>query len=414
MPLTPTASACHYFGAEIRRLRTRLGWSTYELGRRIHQSPDLVRKVEVAIRVPSYEFVKNCDHVLAADGLLTSMWALLQRERRIRLLGTEVSGRLNPAADDRAVLDWLLTHPQPRPSSRLLAAGGDAADRLRRLRHIDHLHGAGRNHTDVTDLMERDLPGLSTTAPEIAIGYLELAGYQAVDLGHDEQAQRHYLDALRLAAISDDRLYGAYIVGVSLAHLALHYGDPRHAARLTEAALRGLDTAESSPAVRAACRAVLARAHARLGDERACTAALRHAETDLERSNPALEPPWIAYYGPADLADEIAGALLDLGRHEHAHQQAATAIALLDPIRVRRLAIEHALAATALARSAKIDEACHAARQAIEHATRTTSFLVMHRMTMLLAEFQPHSRMSVVGELRELASASLGRMAFST
>jgi hypothetical protein len=92
--------------------------------------------------------------------------------------------------------------------------------------------------------------------------------------------------------------------------------------------------------VRAAVGTVLARAHARRGDERACTAALTRVETDLSRSNPGTEPAWISYFGEADLADEKAHCFFDLGRHDLAQFEAGHAVTLLNPTRVRRLVID--------------------------------------------------------------------------
>ncbi|MEV0647505.1 helix-turn-helix transcriptional regulator [Phytomonospora sp. NPDC050363] len=409
--LTPVASPLHFFGAEVRRFRTARGWSTYELGRRLHQSGDLVRKIEVAEKAPAHgDFVKECDDVLEARGALLRMWPLINRERKTRARNPSTTDQFHPAADDRAVLDWLLTDPEPARIPQDSIAAGNAAAQLVILRQIDHLQGAGRTYSHVTGYLSRDLSALTGVAPEVAIGYLELAGYEAVDLGSDGRAQRHYLDALRIATVTGDRLYGGYIVGVSLAHLALHCGDPRHAARLSMAALRGIE-AESSPALRAACRTVLARAHARLGDERACTAALREVEGDLSRSNPTLEPPWIRYFGHADLADEMAHAWFDLGRHGQAHREAVTSISLLEPSRVRRLAMENALAAAALARSAQIEEGCHVAREAIVHASKTASFRSLHRVTMMLAEFHPYGDTSAVKDLREFADVTLDQPA---
>jgi len=55
--LVPTGSSLGYFGAEVRRLRNRLGLSQADLGRLVVQSKDLVRKVEAGDRVPSQDFV---------------------------------------------------------------------------------------------------------------------------------------------------------------------------------------------------------------------------------------------------------------------------------------------------------------------------------------------------------------------
>jgi len=251
-----------------------------------------------------------------------------------------------------------------------------------------------------------DLDDLTIRAPQLATGCLELAGYEAVDLGDDGLAQQHYLRALDIATRSADRLYGGYLIAVSLAHLALHCGDPDQAARLAAAALRGTEHA-STPAVRAACRTVLARAHARRADESACATALLQAEADLARSRPGDEPAWIGYFREADLADEKAHCFFDLGLHELAQREATRAVDLLEPHRVRRLAIDTALHATSLARSRQIEHACAVAHQAIDHAATVASFRAAHRIVLMLAELQPDLDQPEVQAVTEYARLRL-------
>src|SRR5262249_21658175 len=161
-----------------------------------------------------------------------------------------------------------LAEPASRRVVRVADDAIDAAATLREFRSIDHIRGAGSTYPLLAEVLSRDLEVLADGDPNVASGFLELAGYEAVDLGLDGLAQAPYLRALRIMTESGDRLYGGYLVAVSLAHLALHCGDPEQAIRFTTAALQGT-RAEATPAVRAAFRTVLARAHARRGDEAA-------------------------------------------------------------------------------------------------------------------------------------------------
>ncbi|WP_232076017.1 hypothetical protein [Phytohabitans suffuscus] len=299
------------------------------------------------------------------------------------------------------MLDWLLasTHDarQHRGDDEVATA---AAEKLGQLRGVDHVHGAGQTYPAVAAVLDTDLDALVARAPAIAAGFLELAGYEAVDLGVDGRAQRHYLRALDVVTGAGDRLYGGYLIAVSLAHLALHCGDPEQAARLAAAALRGTEH-QATPAVRAAFRAVLARAHARRGDEAACATALLQVEADLARGKPEEEPPWIRYFGEADLADEKAHCFFDLGLHELAQREANLAITLLDPGRARRLAIDTALQASSLARAGQIDHACAVGREAVDHAAGVASFRSAHRIGLMMAELQPYSDLAAVRDLAE-------------
>jgi transcriptional regulator with XRE-family HTH domain len=409
--LEPTKSPLHFFGAEMRRLRQQAGLSQADLGKLLFQHKDLVRKVEAASRKPSREFVERCDEVLGADGTLRQMWPMLERERLLRPSRDPGTAAATPTfhseATDRPVLDWLLSSSVDARSQRAEDENASrAAEKLKHLRDVDHAHGAGETYPDVADYLGRGLKSLVTHAPQIATGFLELAGYEAVDLGADGLAQQHYLRALGIISASGDRLYGGYLVAVSLAHLALHCGDADQAVRLATAALRGTDH-QTSPAVRAAFRAVLARAHARRGDEAACAVTLLQVEADLSRSNPADEPAWISYFGEADLADEKAHCFFDLGLHSLAQREATRAVELLKPSRTRRLAIDTALLASSLARSRELEQACEVGRRAADYAASTASFRSSHRIALMMAELQPYFALPAVHDLSEYVRVTL-------
>lgn len=407
--LEPTRSALHFFGAEVRRLRQNLEMSQADLGKELFVHKDLIRKIEAAERMPSEDLVKRCDAVLGAGGALRRLWPMLERERRLRLSRDAPSATAGFRSDatDRPVLDWLLVSTQDARRLRTNDEGAaSAAAQLGQLRNDDHTQGAGPTYPTVAAIVDRDLHALIPHAPAVAAGFLELAGYEAVDLGADGIAQRHYLRALDVVTAYGDRLYGGYLIAVSLAHLSLHCGDADQAARLAAAALRGTEH-HASPCVRAAFRAVLARAHARRGDEAACAAALLQVEADLSRSAAAEEPAWIRYFGEADLADEKAHCFFDLGLHELAQREAAQAVTLLDPSRGRRLAIDTALHAASLARARQIEHACAIGRQAVDHAAGLASFRSAHRIALMMAELQPHADLPVVRDLAEYAQTRL-------
>lgn len=399
--LQPTRSPLHFFGAEVRRLRQALGMSQADLGKLLFVHKDLVGKIEAAERTPTDELIERCDEVLGAKEALRYLLPIVKRERLLRMAPKAGAVVFCSTATDRPVLDWLLTPARDaRPSRPDAEIARRAAEELQRLRGVDHLHGAGNTYPEVVDLLGSRFDALRVHAPQVATGLLELAGYEAVDLGADGLAQRHYLRALDTVTACGDRLYGGYLIAVSLAHLALHCGDAEQAVRLATAGLHGT-AQQSTPAVRAACRAVLARAHARRGDEAACTAALIDVEADLARSDPADEPAWISYFGEADLADEMAHCFFDLGLHKLAQREAAQAAALLEPKRTRRLAIDTSLHATSLARSGEVEHACVVGRQAIDHAASVASFRSAHRIVLMMAELQPYADLLVVRDLDE-------------
>ncbi|GGK36433.1 hypothetical protein GCM10010124_31350 [Pilimelia terevasa] len=414
--LTPSASTLHYFGAELRRLRTAAGLSQAELGRKIRYTADTVRRCETAERVPSDRFVTDCDTVLGAGGALAALWKTA-RFHGVRRPAAGDSGFEAPALD-RPTLDWLLGNlghapgrpPMLTPDEAVLDR---AAGELERLREADHRYGAGVVHDQIDTLIAGEVtalrsasdgPAATSTGRSLVVGAYELAGYAAVDVGAVGTAQRHYLNGL--VAAQDDRRYGAYLIGVSLAHLALHCGDASTALRMSLAASAGTDSC-STPAIRSALAAVTARAHARLGEEAASTRALAVADRELEAIRPGDEPAWIGYFDGAYLADERAHCLVDLGQHRAAQAEVRQAVASLAPTRRRRLAIDTALLATSLAASGDIEEACAVGRTAVDHAAAIASLRSSQRVLAVLARLADHADVAAVREFREYATERL-------
>ncbi|MDG4755818.1 helix-turn-helix transcriptional regulator [Micromonospora sp. WMMD718] len=432
--LQPSLSERHFFGAELRRLRERASLSQARLGAMIRFSADLVRRIETADRFPSREFVEACDRALKAGGALTRLLPLLEESRNSEnMRATSPSGSGNadallptqlkekpgvegmvvrvpfqPGVLDRAALDWLNAAADPRPPVVGRPGSPDQVDEedlhaaetaLAMFRQLDHTHGAGRVHAQVQRYVEGELNWLLANTPTseavgrhlytLAAGFFELCGYQAVDTGAHGLAQRRYLRALRLTEAADDRLYGSYLLAVNIGHLALHCGHPEPARRMALTAVRGSET-QATPAVTAALHAVVARTHARLGREDDCLTHLDIAERQLARCKPEDEPAWIGYFDAAYLADEIAHCFHDLGRPRHTQRHLGDALTALSPTHVRRLAIDTALLASSLAAAGRIDEACATAREAVDHAARTTSHRCLQRIVEVQADLEPY------------------------
>lgn len=72
--LNPSSSPAAFFGAELRRLRTKAGWTQEQLGDQINYSGALVGAVETADRKPQLDFARRCDEVLGSEGLLGRLW----------------------------------------------------------------------------------------------------------------------------------------------------------------------------------------------------------------------------------------------------------------------------------------------------------------------------------------------------
>ena len=77
--LNPHESPQHYWGAELRAMRTRRGLSLEQLGKRIHRDRSYLARFERGERLPSAEIARDCDNALDAGGSLIRLHALVLR-----------------------------------------------------------------------------------------------------------------------------------------------------------------------------------------------------------------------------------------------------------------------------------------------------------------------------------------------
>lgn len=428
--------AMRVLGRKLGALRRSARLSQEDLAERVLYGRSTVANVEVGLQNAVEAFWQRADDAVEAGGELVqgyrSLIAIRAAEHRLAARAVAMpdlprpalpaSGRsaaayipFLPAALDRPALDWLVSGTAANPirhdrhHDRLdEAVVVDAEQRLTVLRDRDHQLGAGAVYPDVEAFLHADVRRLVAAAPAgttlgrrahtVALGAFELAGYQAVDLAADGVAQQHYLHALSLTRAAQDRVYGAYLLAVSIGHLALHCGHPHRGLCMIQTAIRGGGPAVT-PLVDAALHAVLARAHARLGEERECADALALADAQLARADCEQEPSWVRYLTPAYLADEVAHCLFDLGHHEAARREIGQAVAGVGASRVRRLAIDTALLASSLARSGQVDEACARGREAADFARRTTSMRTVQRVAQLRLDLHPYEDEREVTEL---------------
>ncbi|MFI1519902.1 helix-turn-helix domain-containing protein [Kitasatospora cineracea] len=76
----PSKSARHFYGAEIRRLRTERGWPPARLAEEVHFSPSTMSRVENGdIRVPD-SLSEQLDSVLMTDGFFARMFPPARQE----------------------------------------------------------------------------------------------------------------------------------------------------------------------------------------------------------------------------------------------------------------------------------------------------------------------------------------------
>ncbi|WP_327176632.1 sporulation protein [Streptomyces sp. NBC_01335] len=229
-----------------------------------------------------------------------------------------------------------------------------------------------------------------------------LAGWMAFDTGQQEAAQRYYIQALRLARAAADVPLGGYVLA-SMSLQATYRGFADEGVDLAQAAVernRGLATARTMSFF----RLVEARAHAKAGDAPAAGAALRGAESWLERSRPGdADPSWLGFYSYDRFAADAAECYRDLKAPRQVRR--FTELALSKPTEefVRSHGLRLVVSAVAELESGNLDAACAAGTRAVEVAGRISSARTTEYVRDLLHRLEPYGDEPRVAELRERA-----------
>lgn len=229
-----------------------------------------------------------------------------------------------------------------------------------------------------------------------------LAGWMAFDTGQQEAAQRYYIQALRLARAAADVPLGGYVLA-SMSLQATYRGFGDEGVDLAQAALernRGLATARTMSFF----RLVEARAHARAGDAQAAGAALKAAESWLERARPGdNDPSWLGFYSYDRFAADAAECYRDLKAPRQVRRFTEQALSQPTEEFVRSHGLRLVVAAVAELESGNLDAACEQGVRAVEVAGRISSARTTEYVKDLLHRLEPYGDEPRVVELRERA-----------
>ncbi|MET7286930.1 MFS transporter [Streptomyces sp. NPDC005573] len=229
-----------------------------------------------------------------------------------------------------------------------------------------------------------------------------LAGWMAFDTGQQEAAQRYYIQALRLARAAADVPLGGYVLA-SMSLQATYRGFGDEGVDLAQAALernRGLATARTMSFF----RLVEARAHARAGDAQAAGAALKAAESWLERSREGdNDPSWLGFYGYDRFAADAAECYRDLKAPRQVRRFTEQALSKPTEEFVRSHGLRLVVSAVAELESGNLDAACEQGVRAVEVAGRISSARTTEYVKDLLHRLEPYGDEPRVVELRERA-----------
>ncbi|PXY34209.1 regulator [Prauserella coralliicola] len=238
-----------------------------------------------------------------------------------------LSAPANVAAWNEASLSWLVASREDmlgHKGKRNVGPGDIAGLRstTEMFDQLDGQHGGGHARRALIEFLRTDLAALlqGSFTDEVGRELFKaaaqatlLGAWMSYDAGLHGLGQRYFIQALRLAETTGDRLLGASILD-AMSHQATFLGNYREAANLARAARMGTETA-GSPSASAHYYAMEARALARLGDVAACDRAMSAAVREFERRNPDDDPAdWFGYFNEAELAAELGHCNRDLGR----------------------------------------------------------------------------------------------------
>lgn len=311
----------------------------------------------------------------------------------------------NVGAWNEASLSWLVAtrHDAARSTGSRRVRPADVAGVRSTTDMFDQLdgqHGGGHARAALIQFLRTDLSGLLRGSYDDATGRelfkaaaqaTLLAAWMSYDAGLHGLAQRYFIQALKLAESTGDRLLGASILD-AMSHQATFVGRYREAANLARAARMGTATAGSASAS-AHFYAMEARALARLGDGTACDEAMAGAVREFERRNVETDPAdWFAYFNDSELAAELGHCNRDLGRAVNASTYATQSLGPTSSGYIRSDFFATMVLADAYLDQGETEQACQVALDALNIGEQLKSA----RCGAYVNEFR--ERLSRVGE----------------
>ncbi|MEU5148718.1 sporulation protein [Streptomyces yangpuensis] len=217
-----------------------------------------------------------------------------------------------------------------------------------------------------------------------------VVGWSAVDTGHHDTAQRHFIQALHLARAAGNVESTCYVMA-TMALQAFLRGNPGQAADMAEGAYeRGLGHA--APRVLAFAKLAEARAHGRTGNAQAAKAALGRTEELLDSIRPGShDPEQLAYMTHARLAADATEVHRDLTDPKGAFAWNAQAEPMPADRFTRATGIRMAVLAASHLQARELERGLVAANTSLRilsnvHSTRAHSYL--HDVTRALAPWK--------------------------
>jgi tetratricopeptide (TPR) repeat protein len=253
-----------------------------------------------------------------------------------------------------------------------------------------------------TEQVGRELFGITAELGRVV-------GWAAFDSGNAGAAQRHLIQALRLARAGADVERGSYILA-TMALQTILQGAPDQALDMAQGAFQQGRARDAAPRVLAFAKLAEARAFGRLGEPAAASSALSRAERLLDKIGPdTRDPAWISYVTETRLAADAAEIFRDLHNPAAALRWNKRACDGFERHHVRAAGLRHAVAATAACQARDLDQALDHAGKAFDLLHRVASARAtryLHDVAAALAPWQTDTRVTDFTERLEARAAS--------
>lgn len=235
-----------------------------------------------------------------------------------------------------------------------------------------------------------------------------LAGWTAFDVGQHDAAQRHFIQALRLARAGGDVQLGCYVL-TTMAMQTLMRGFASEAVDMAQGAFeRAKDRAV--PRVLAFTKLIEARAHARESAPRAASKALKASEDLLgqARDDSGDEPAWIDFYHHARLSADAAEIFRDLKNPKMALTWNQQAAAMPTGVFTRSVGMRLAIVGTAHLQARDLDHGLELGNRSVDILARVQSGRAKDYVREFNAALAPWQREPAVREFVHRARKELG------
>lgn len=272
--------------------------------------------------------------------------------------------------------------------------------------------GANRKSTSLTEyLYGRVAPLLRGSYSEtvgrdlfrVTAEMARLAGWTAFDAGQHSVAQRHFIQALRLARAGDDADLGSYIL-TTMAMQSLMRGFTSEAIDMAQGAYQRGRTLD--PRVAGFAKLIEARSHARAGDERATSACIAQSERLAERGTDAEGPAWIGFFTQQRIITDATEAFRDLGNHRATFAWHAAGPMPSDAF-ARSRSVRLSVLASAHAQNGDLAQSLHLGRESLNLFTRLGSLRGMEYLRVYGRSLEPWRRdPQVVAYLSDVRKAT--------